>query len=276
MKKLKTTLWVIGIVGCLAFSFKLVAEFYTQKAIDALATKAAEQAMRGWYKKIDQLSPQPTTLHLGQLLYANIHANRPENYEKWWAAGSYTSDDYKNGWRKTAASKASLLYSSIKKYGPSFYVAFDEALMKNKASIIVNWKDGAQRAPIMNQYSSRKYWADQRKMMDRYDKLINALLKLDDSKLNQFVGDIENQLWAGSEPSELQNWLYSNQLVGALPQSYKWGEDPYMGGWSYSWYPVDLLFLTRRVSRDFPQWTPRKFLMEAKWFGDEARKTMPS
>jgi aminoglycoside/choline kinase family phosphotransferase len=200
MKKFKLILLIVALAMSSAFTTKLVAEFYTQKMIDELALKASDQVIwgSGWSKKLDQVSSQPNNLYLGNLLYANIHANDPGDPDNWWAAGSYTSEVYKNGWRKMIASKASLAYEAVKRFGPSFFVAYDKALMDKKENIIAKWKDGAQRAPTLNQFSRKKYWADQRKIMDQYNKLIEALLKLDDSKLNRFITDMDNQLWAGT------------------------------------------------------------------------------
>ena len=276
MKILKTSLWVIISIGCLAFSAKFVAEFYTQKKIDKLAITTASSAVRGsgWYKKLDQMSSQPNQLHLGELLYGNVHAADPEN-GTYWAAGNYTSEIYKNGWRKMMVEKPSLAYDAIKMFGPSFFKAFESELMVQKQSIIDNWKDGPQRGAVLNKFSSQRYWADQSRMIDQYTKLINELLKLSDSQLNRFIESTDSQLWGGSTATELQTWLYNKRLIGAMPQNYKWGQDRYMGGWSVSWYPLDLLFLTRRVSRDYPNWTPRRFLTEAKFFGAEAKKYMP-
>jgi len=270
------TLLTVGVLGCFGFTTLLVADFYTQKKIDTLGVMAAGKAVSGsgWYKRGDQMSSQPNNLYLGQLLYANIYSHNPGD-GTWWGAGNSTSDVYKNGWRTMIVNKPSLAYVAVKQYGPSFFTAFDNSLMETKNTIITQWKDGAERAPVLNKFSRSQYWKDQRIIMGRYDRLINALLKLNDAKLNQFVADMDSQLWKGNESTELQRWLLNNQLIGAIPQEYKWGDDPYMGGWSLSWYPVDILFLARRVSRDFPQWTPRKFLMEAKWFGEEARKYMP-
>lgn len=276
MKILKTTLWVAGLIGCLGFSAILVVEFYTQKKINTLATITAQKAISGsgWYKKVDQMSSQPNNIYLGQLLYANIYAHNPED-GTWWMAGNSTSEVYKKGWRTMMATKPALGYAAVKQFGPSFFTAFEQSLMQTKNDIITKWKDGAQRAPVLNKFSAQKYWADQGKIMDRYNKLIAELLKLNDTQLNGFIVSMDNQLWAGKSPSELQTWLYNKQLIGAMPQNYKWGQDPYMGGWTPSWYPMDLLFLTRRVSRDFPAWTPRRFLTEAKFFGDEARNYLP-
>ena len=69
----------------------LVFELNTANSIKALAVKSAHQTLHysGWTAKLDEVGSQPNPAYLGGLLYANVHAQNPNNGE-WWTAGSYT------------------------------------------------------------------------------------------------------------------------------------------------------------------------------------------
>lgn len=261
---------------CLAFSFAVAVEFYTAERIKTLAEKASRQAMygSGWTKPLDKVTPQPGPLYLGSMLYANIHAQNPGT-EDWWGAGSYTPETYKNGWRAALAKNPRLAYMGHQKYGSTFTQELVAALNERREEIITNWKDGAERAAVLNQFDAQKYWQDQREVMERYDGLIDGLLALSDQKLNEFVAEIPNQLWKGQETSELQMWFVDNGYLTKTPQEFKRGDPAHTGAWNYGTYPVDLLFLTHRVSRDFPDWTAREFLKEAKKFGYSVKSKLP-
>lgn len=127
----------------------------------------------------------------------------------------------------------------------------------------------------MNQFSSDQYWKDQREVMDRYENLIQDLLSLSNEKLNEFVAEIPNQQWSGQETIELQQWFVDNGHLTKVPQEYQWGDPSHEGAWMIGTYPVDILLLTHRIGQDYPDWTPRKFLAEAKKFSYTVKTKLP-
>lgn len=271
----KIILWATVPV-CMAFGLVVAADFYTTEQVKSLAEKASQQVIygSGWTASLDNMTSQPNPLYLGDLLYANIHAQNPGT-EDWWAAGDYTSETYKSGWRTALAKNPRLAYMGHQKYGYVFRDEFIKALNVRKDQIITDWKDGPDRAAVLNQFSSQKYWIAQREVMDRYEGVIDDLLSLSDEKLNEFVASIAEQLYRGQETSALQAWFVDNGHLTRTPQEYSWGDEPHTGAWNYGTYPVDLLFLTHRVTRDYPDWTARAFLKEAKDFAYTVKTKLP-
>ena len=99
--------------------------------------------------------------------------------------------------------------------------------------------------------------------MDKYQNLIDELLKLDDNRLNSFISSVpkdaccsyENQI----EATEFKKWLLEKNIISINDV-----ESP-----SLPWvsiYPTDLLLLSFRVSSSYPTWTNRRFLQEVKKF----------
>ena len=133
-----------------------IADLYTHAQVKKLGGIAAQKSARtgDWNTyKVEDVGSQPGLMHLGDLLYANIHANAPEGVD-WWGAGTYTQDSYKDGWRKTIASNPKLAGAALKLYGKTYFTAFEDNLEIIKAEIINDRTDGAQRAPTLNKYET--------------------------------------------------------------------------------------------------------------------------
>jgi hypothetical protein len=110
--------------------------------------------------------------------------------------------------------------------------------------------------------------------MKNYDKLISELLKLDDVTLNKYIKSIAKDpscFWSETEKPieavQLRKWLGSKSFI--TPKQASNPSLPYYGN-----FPSDLILLTNRVSSNYPKWTNRKFLQEAKKFSTHVQKNL--
>ena len=110
-------------------------------------------------------------------------------------------------------------------------------------------------------YTKKKFWNANTKSIKQYQTLIDKLLELNDKDLNYFI--TTNDISAAAS-YEFNSWLKKKDLLYLIEiPGYSRGYDVAN---QYHSYPGDLLCLTKRVFERHPQWTPRKFLTEAKKF----------
>ncbi len=139
-------------------------------------------------------------------------------------------------------------------------------------------RDSAVAAAYWQNFTAGQFWKDQRKQIEQYDKLMVALLALPDNQLNAYIAEIgkEQDSYNGPPATKTASWLLQKKLIDKMPvTTYNSG---WMKGeqiWYLGKYPVDLLLFTYRMHRDFPAWTPRKILLEAKKFSDELKPLIP-
>ncbi len=139
-------------------------------------------------------------------------------------------------------------------------------------------KDSLELAEELENFSIEDYWQKEFILLQRYKILTQKLLTLPDATLNKYIKDVgmEQENYGGNEnfiATEAHLWLFKNDLIGAIPESeYDSGKSADEGGWYLGHYPCDLLFLTYRVNRDLPEWTPRKFLTETNTLIAEIEK----
>jgi predicted AlkP superfamily phosphohydrolase/phosphomutase len=113
--------------------------------------------------------------------------------------------------------------------------------------------------------------------MRKYQNLIDDLLKLDDSELNSLINSISKDPIAFEygtegepiEAKELKKWLVMNGYINSVDQMNN-TMMPY-----YSMFPTDVILLTRRISRFYPDWTNRKTLEEMKKFSVHVQNNLP-
>lgn len=269
----------ISLLVCLSLlSAGLVtADLYTAEKVKTLAKFSARQSMYNsdWHKyNLKDVTSRPGYIHLGDLLYANIHSQKPADHEGWWAAGSYTPEAYKTGWRTLVANNPKLAEIALERYGSSFVSAFEDELLAVLNSMKER-KDGEERIAKIGAFDKDDFWKEQRIHFAQYTRLLDALLALDDETLNAHIAAIPDQLWSRGERTELQTWLLENGHIKVAPQDWTYGDDWRYGAWSMDNYPVDLLLLTHRISTDYPEWTPRKFLTQALEFSKMLEKVLP-
>ncbi len=295
---------IIKLIAIIAVSISLIAatvgayHLYTKTQVINMAHKVADVR---W----NEGTPNP--IHLGNLLYANIHTNidkKPYFITKdrdtiWWGlskdyAGMYTPKTYKTGWRTALANNPNLAYTALKMYGKIVIKTIKHDIVKahqkeispdarwnvcniiSPKSAIEEWRiDSAKTATKLANFSIDKYWENEKKIIDKYQLLIENLLKLSDPKLNEFINEIGGEQEYcdcnnGRTAIKTQKWLLSKELIKKIhSSSYDiYGESP----WYLMVYPVDLLLLTYRVSKDYSKWTPRTFLTEVLKFSKEIER----
>jgi len=209
----------------------------------------------GFVETNDEIQP----IHLSTFLYSNIYAvDASSEFE---GAGYLTSEEYKNGWRKMIVKNPRLAYLSLDFFGEKLIRQIDLELQYEYDNMM---RTGTPwQKECWDSFTTQKFWISQTTLIRRYHKLIDKLLKLSDQDLNYYV-TING---SSNENSLLQNWLEENNLV-VINQSYN--KHPYNEyANDYNSYPGDLLLLTKRIYEDYPEWTPRKFLIEAKKFSNE-------
>jgi hypothetical protein len=204
---------------------------------------------------------EETAFDLGALLGFNMSIIG-EEYVK------FENDQLINEWRNMLANDPSLAYTSFDLYSPTFVTAFKKEFENHKVNMIASLKEtkSNENDELIKIYSAKSATDFLRKSlekMDKYQNLIDELLKLDDNRLNSFISSVpkdaccsyENQI----EATEFKKWLLEKNIISINDV-----ESP-----SLPWvsiYPTDLLLLSFRVSSSYPTWTNRRFLQEVKKF----------
>ena len=207
------------------------------------------------YEYSDQVEP----IHLFSFLYSNIYAMEPAGCgERTWGAGDLTANEYKNGWRKILAKNPSLAYKALDIYGETAIRQIN-LRVNYKATITNSSHKGYQH------FTTQKFWIAQTTLIRRYHNLIDELLVLSDRDLNYYISS--NTIYDAAVSYDFQKWLEKKNLViTSNPRGNGWEEEKSNICRSY---PGDLLLLTKRIYEDYPEWTPRKFLTEAKKFSNK-------
>ena len=178
-------------------------------------------------------------LNLSDILYFNKEALIVED-----------KANYSN-WKLVIANNPSLTYAALELYG--------DLIIRQIGSRLDYLAD--QRTSYgfkkSDSYTKKKFWNANTRCIKQYQILIDKLLELNDKDLNYFIttNDVSD-----AASYEFNTWLKKKALLnidyfGYLPDANQIHS-----------YPGDLLCLTKRVFERHPQWTPRKFLMEAKKF----------
>jgi len=202
-----------------------------------------------------------------------------------YGAGNNTPDSYQNGFRKILANNPDFAFKAFEIYGESLIRALkaDVRMVHNRKKQLPKhsncnecWRKKQvtcdKNRPYMPNFSSDKFWEQEKELFNKYQSLISYLLTLDDKSLNYFIADIG----AGSDKhkhAEEQGAYELKELLIAKGL-YKWKNDPNPSLYDYRSYPGDLLTLTYRVNLNYPEWTPRKFLQQALRFSNEVEEVL--
>jgi hypothetical protein len=203
----------------------------------------------------DEIQP----IHLSLLLYLNIYTIDTTGN---WSAGNDTPMDYKNGWRKMIAKNPTLAYKALDLYGETMVRQLDSRL---KYKYIAQMKEGnISQKECWDSFTTQKFWIAQTTLIRRYHKLIDRLLELSERDLNYYI--VSNVSSDNAVSYGFQSWLIEENLVIISNQN-----PEFLNEHSNDCihYPGDLLLLTKRIYEDYPEWTPRKFLTEAKKFSNK-------
>jgi hypothetical protein len=168
---------------------------------------------------------------------------------------SHEAEAFSN-WKLVIANNPSLTYTSLDLYGDLIIRQIGsrlDYLAAQRNSYGFNQSDS---------YTKKKFWNANTRSIKQYQILIDKLLELNDKDLNYFI--TTNDISAAAS-YEFNSWLKKKDLLNSgevnVGRVYGNQEANYWGC-----YPGDLLCLTKRVFERHPQWTPRKFLTEAKKF----------
>jgi|LauGreDrversion4_2_1035121.scaffolds.fasta_scaffold25998_3 hypothetical protein len=257
----KTLLYFSLFIGLSSFIALAAISIYTEKQKDQLI-----DYLISYYQPFEAVaydgdktiySPEIQPLHLFNLLYANIYAQKPDDYQDGWAAGYYTSKIYQENFRDIVAKNPQLIYEAWNLYGDDIIMGLNSKL-GYYASNKTDYSYKFQAMP----FTTKAFWQAQKVHIQRYQNLITKLLSLDDKRLNFFISSAE--MYDDAKCYDLNVWLKENKL-----NSYTTIESPYLqipgasNGYSY---PGDLLLLSNRVKKITPEWTPRRFLTEVNKF----------
>lgn len=135
-------------------------------------------------------------------------------------------------------------------------------------------RDSIAREENLRNFTTKKYWAEQKVLIEKYRRLISVMSALPDTTLNSYIAMIyaEQNSYNYDEPAtEVHQFLVKKKIISQLP------ETSYQPGiWHIGEYPLDFLFLTARIFHDYPQkWPPRRFLGYASSALQSVEKNVP-
>lgn len=161
-----------------------------------------------------------------------------------------------SNWKLVITNNPSLTYTALDFYGDLIIRQIGSRLDYHAAQ---RTSYGFKKS---DSYTKKKFWDANTKSIQQYQILIDKLIELNDKDLNYFI--TTNDISAAAS-YEFNTWLKKKDLlnINNMGYSYSWATREAN---NYYCYPGDLLCLTKRVFERHPQWTPRKFLTEAKKF----------
>ena len=135
-------------------------------------------------------------------------------------------------------------------------------------------------------WHAQTFWKEQRQVLRQYKKLAQALIALPDIKLQEYLNEVSWEQGSDYDESrgrlatKTQSWLLSKNLIKQMPKnSYTTGHYDFDQGnqvWYKCAYPVDLILLTRRISKDYSSITgPKRFLKQVIIACDELDAIIP-
>ncbi len=139
---------------------------------------------------------------------------------------------------------------------------------------------GSLRDSLAN-YDTKRYWKQQKVVMQQYQKLSLALSKLDEKTLQEYMTEIDAQFsnyGRKDDYGKVHTWLVKEGLMPEKPEDgYEWTGDAIKdGSWNYWVYPIDLLFLAVRIHKDYPSlWPYKRFFKEVNTFSGHVIKDLP-
>lgn len=131
-------------------------ELYTESKTQDLAKRIVSGTYYS-FGSFNHVQSNPDPVSLGSVLYDNIYAQSPG--EKMGIAGDYTTDSYKNGFRKLIAKNPQLAYTTWDTYGDQFIKNINtelKALKKKKVDEMKKFKYGTDTSSRLTHYVYKK------------------------------------------------------------------------------------------------------------------------
>lgn len=267
MKKVKL---VFLIIAAVTLSFITAGYLYTEDKVSSLGGNIGSYSFdMGLYSTPEM---DLTTMSLGTLLSFNMGIISEEFI-------SFENNTMQNKWRDLIASDPNLAYSAFDMYSNTFVESYKASFEESKNSFITYYLENPDQDSevLVAKAESLNASEELRKSVDnmsKYNKLIDELLKLDDATLNRYMKSVAkdpccfySETVQPVEAIELRKWLGIKAFISQEEASYP--NLPWTGN-----FPMDLILLTNRVSTNYPKWTNRKFLQEAKKFSLHVQKNL--
>lgn len=267
MKKVKIAFITFTVI---TLSFITAGYLYTEEKVSSLGGSIGSYSFDMCIYSTPEFDN--SVLTLGSLLSFNMGVIGEEFI-------TYENNSIKNKWRDLIASDPTLAYTAFDLYSNSFVESYKASFEDAKLNLITYYTENPDE--YSDEYISKAQSANStevlRKSVDnmkRYNSLIDELLKLDDATLNRYMKSVAKDpccFWSETEKPveavELKKWLASKSFISPEEATYP----------SLTWtgtFPMDLILLTNRVSSNYPKWTNRKFLQEAKKFSLHVQKNL--
>ena len=267
MRKVKLVFLSLAVV---TLSFITAGYLYTEDKVSNLGGNIGSYSFdMGIYSSPEM---DNSILSLGTLLSFNMGVIGEEFI-------SFENNTLQNKWRDLIASDPSLAYSAFDIYSNTFIESYKASFEESKNSLITYYRENPDedsevliaKAESLNSSDGLRKSVDN---MSKYNKLIDELLKLDDATLNRYMKSVAkdpccfySETVQQVEAVELRKWLGLKSFISQDEAS-----DPNLP-WTGN-FPMDLILLTNRVSTNYPKWTNRKFLQEAKKFSLHVQKNL--
>lgn len=265
MKKVKIGFVLVVVIS---LSFILAGHLYTKEKVENFGNSL------GYFSFSSTVYSPPgspnSKLTLGRLLSVNMGIIGDEFI-------TYENDKIQNKWRDLIASDPSLGYTAFDLYSSSFVTNFKSSFQRAKDEYILYYTENPddqseEQIRKAQMLDANSYLKNSVESMKLYQNLIDELLKLDDATLNRYIKSISkdpccfySETEQPIEATELRKWLVSKSFIPTSAEA----EMPWV-----TMYPTDLILLTNRVSSNYPKWTNRKFLQEAKKFSIHVQKNL--
>lgn len=277
------------------FVFINSADLYNKKQIYQFSERLISKKYSTFsYKYKKEKWNGERVIYLADLLYSNIHINKPLDVASGWdpvsrswgyRAGSATPKSYQNGFRKILANNPDLAFKAFEIYGENLIRALkaDLRMIHNRKKQLPKchknnkcWEKKQvicdNNKPYMPNFSPDKFWNQEKELFNKYQNLISYLLTFDDKSLNYFIASIGEGSDKRKDAEEQGAYELKELLIAK--GLYKWKNDPSPSLYDYKSYPGDLLTLTYRVNLNYPEWTIRRFLQQALKFSNKVEKVL--
>jgi hypothetical protein len=267
MKKVKIVFVSLALI---TLAFITAGYLYTEDKVSSLGGNIGSYSFdMGLYSTPEM---DYTTMSLGSLLSFNMGVISEEFI-------SFENNTKQNKWRDLIASDPSLAYSAFDLYSSTFVESYKSSFEESKNILIsyytANPDEDSEvliaKAESLNASDQLRKSVDN---MSKYNGLIDELLKLDDATLNRYMKSVAkdpccfySETVKPVQAVELRKWLGTKSFISQEEATYP--TLPWTGT-----FPMDLILLSNRVSTNYPKWTNRKFLQEAKKFSLHVQKNL--
>ena len=152
----------------------------------------------------------------------------------------------------------------------TYFMATGKTRTEETENEIKKYVNIQHKIDSLKSFTPKDFWQKELILFERYVSLVDKLLALDDATLDKYLvsAAMENS-YRGLQAYELHEFLVKNKFLETYPHK----RTDYFS-YDLGHFPLDLILLTYRASREFPAWTPRKFLTEIKSVSNKVKPLM--